>query len=72
MSETIPPEADAAMTRLLTLLGISAVRNGQIVFDFDNGLIAGVRPQPVHRFKREKTIASVDRHAHTQPRHVRP
>jgi hypothetical protein len=65
--ETIPVEADSVMTRLLTLLGVTPVANGQIIFDFGQGLIVGVRPQPVHRFKREKDIATSDRRAHTHP-----
>lgn len=68
MSETIPPEADGVMIRLLTLLGVQPIQAGQILFDFADGVIVGVRPQPVHRFKREKTLASSDRRTHTAAR----
>jgi hypothetical protein len=67
----LPAEVHEAMEQLLATLDAHGfpcrVQSGQVVFDFNESRLAGVRPQPVFRFA-QNPVANNDQHAHTRRR----
>lgn len=51
-------EVDSVVTRLFALLGVSAPREGSVIFDFHEGLLRKVRPTQVINIERDKVSPS--------------